>query len=429
MANQSHDPKLSPTGRLDEYIKSFEARYGTVPIESQPQGPQLNDSLGSISSISLASDRRSRDLLGAFHATLGADGAVNAVSAVPSLGASTPRFPGEPITGASSGAGHFKFHFSPGPHSTTRHAFGTSCDATSTHATGLLISATSEHGTYGTQDEFMKSPMRPVLCSAEIRSAEMRVPAWKPCAKPERARASSNPPELKLLGPRSEMRHAGHRLRLNRLQSFARPLPAPRGAPPINFAAAPVACNSQSFRSSLREVLHAPRLPMSMEMPRSCEDEVNCQSPVRIPQPSKLLRSSDRSVNVSSEALQTMQTMQTMQTVQTESFKTFEASREAAVQTEEAQPQCQSPETHDFSSPLRLVTLETERKTRRSSQFSPHLPLAQSPEFGRLGPQGPQGTQPGEKFVASDGELKQRLQNALARSLHHVMNLQALTVQ
>jgi len=421
MANQSHDPKSSPTGRLDEYIKSFEARYGTVPIESQ-----LNDSLGSISSISLASDRRSRDPLGAFHATLGADGGVSAVSAVPSLGASTSRFPGEPITGgASSGAGHFKFHFSLGPHSTTRHAFGTSCDATSTHATGLLISATSEHGTYGTHDEFMKSPMRPVLCSAEIRSAEMRVPAWKPCAKPERARASSNPPELKLLGPRSEMRHAGHGLRLNRLQSFARPLPAPRGAPPINFAAGTVACNSESFRSSLREVLHAPRLPMSLEMPRSCEDEVNCQSPVRIPQPSKLLRSSDRSVNVSSEALQTMQTVQT---VQTESFKTFEgASREAAVQTEEAQPQCQSPETHDFSSPLRLVTLETER-TRRSSQFSPHL--AQSPEFGRLGPSRPQGTtQPGEKFVASDGELKRRLQNALARSLHHVMNLQALTVQ
>lgn len=323
MANQSHDPKSSPTGRLDEYIKSFEARYGTVPIESQP----LNDSLGSISSISLASDRRSRDPLGAFHATLGADGGISAVSAVPSLGASTPRFPGEPITGgASSGAGHFKFHFSPGPHSTTRHAFGTSCDATSTHATGLLISATSEHGTYGTQDEFMKSPMRPVLCSAEIRSAEMRVPAWKPCAKPERARASSNPPELKLLGPRSEMRHAGHGLRLNRLQSFARPLPAPRGAPPINFAAGTVACNSESFRSSLREVLHAPRLPMSLEMPRSCEDEVNCQSPVRIPQPSKLLRSSDRSVNVSSEALQTMQTVQTVQTVQVEVLPNAESS-------------------------------------------------------------------------------------------------------
>ena len=172
---------------------------------------------------------------------------------------------------------------------------------------------------------------------------------------------------------------------------------------------------------------------MSMEMPRSCEDEVNCQSPVRIPQPSKLLRSSDRSVNVSGEAVQTVHTVQT---VQAESFKTFEgASREAAVQTE-WEAQAQSPEPHDFSSPLRpLVTSETESapETGRSMpQFSPHdFMLAQStPEFGakmlRLGPsQGPQGTEP-EKFVAGDGELKQRLQNALARSLHHVMNLQAL---
>lgn len=385
----------------------------------------MNDSLGSISSISLeASDRgRShRDPLAALQAnTLGAGAVISGASW-------TPRFPGEPVSGASSGA-NFK-HFSPGP----RHsAFGSCFDATdvtsTTHATGLLISA-SEYGTYGTH-ELMKSPMRPVLCSAETRSAEMRVPAWKPCAKPERARASSNPPELKLLGPRSEMRRGGHGLRLNSLQSFARPLPAPRGVPPMNFAAG-TACSSQSFRSSLREALHAPRLPVSIEVPRSCEDEVNCQSPVRIPQPSKLLRSSDRSVNVSGEAVQTMRTMQTG------SFKTFEASREAAVQTEEPQ-QCQSPETRDFSSPLRVETLETERlETPSMSQFSPLPGLAQStPEFGAkmfglgsgpAGP-GPQGTPPPGKFVASDGELKQRLQNALARSLHHVMNLQALTVQ
>ena len=41
-----HDPETSPVGRLDEYIRSFEAKYGAVPVEIQTH--ELQSSLGSI---------------------------------------------------------------------------------------------------------------------------------------------------------------------------------------------------------------------------------------------------------------------------------------------------------------------------------------------------------------------------------------------
>lgn len=395
-AGVSHDPKLSPTYRLDEYIRSFEARYGVVPIEAK----LLNDSLASVSSISLEASVR-RD-------------------PTPGPCVWTPRFPGEATGGPLFD--HFPLSNAVG-----------SFDGT-THATVNFLSET--HHT-----DAMRSPLRPMLRSSRSISQSDAWPCG-PCAKPDRGRASSNPPELKLEGPRQGPqgprfeRRAPLRRSYGR-DDFAHPLPAPRGTPPP-------ACNSfelmarpmlSSDRGSVRL---APRLPRPLA---ATEDEVNCQSPVQgvlsqgptggptgplsIPRPSKLLAS------------------------EVQGARSARCTRcEAAVQTEA-----------EFSSPLRLLELQqkgspTEVTVQSTPDFgevkffseplrglAAHAHLGYATLEGNSSQSFGAGYNPGSapvsraKFIAGSeqdndyAKLKQRLQNALARGLNHLTNLQALTMK
>ena len=377
------DPKLSPAGRLDEYIKTFEARYGAVPIESPEapegfEGPPLKDSLASISSISLEASGHRDAFTTAW----------------------TPRFP-EPITSVALSSGYFKpdfkfDHFQ--PKSGTGIVTGITGVTTSldgmgtTYATGLL----SEHG--DDMYHFKSSP--PDISPLRVPTST----AWprKPCAKPERGRASSNPPDLKLLGPRP------------RRQSF-QPLHAPRGPMhlrgigPIGAMKAmrpAMVASSTSDRSD--------RWPIS-GLPSNDMDEVNCQSPVHIPQPSKLLRS------VSGAAVQTEEA----------EVAAARISSEVAVQTDGWEPL--PPDSPDFKC-LQVEVLSSPLGFPSKTSSTPDFGAKERWESLRVRSQvqsQPSSTQTGNlsKFVASDGVLKQRLQNALTRGLHHLMNLQTMTAQ
>ncbi|CAE7390387.1 TTLL5 [Symbiodinium natans] len=55
-----HDPETSPVGRLDEYIRSFEKKYGAVPVEIQAH--DLQSSIGSfVEPVAVRQSREERD--------------------------------------------------------------------------------------------------------------------------------------------------------------------------------------------------------------------------------------------------------------------------------------------------------------------------------------------------------------------------------
>ena len=265
----------------------------------------------------------------------------------------------------------------------------------------------------------------------------------QPSARPERARPPSKAPALNLECPRNRgSREATRSWEMPR-DDFQVPLPAPRG-PHGRAAEAAAQRRAMELAPRLRETSFEAQARASSSMPsRSVgEDEVNLQSPQRIPQPSKLLRSGDA----------TRSGEMAVQTEVKEPEKLLadvETQCEAAVQTEHSESDMRSPEEAKFSSPMQSMPvrslwvsdtpeLQGHGLTQSTPDFGMELSFAPRLEDPRpaegvrgredLRPEGwadlPQSSKPRSGPV--DEELKQRLQNALARGLSHVRRLQDL---
>lgn len=448
----------SPTGRLDAYIRSFEERYGSVPIEG------LNDSLASISSISLEASAVTKE----------PNGGPSRPVAPRSMFGFTPRFqweepfpptscasvePVEPVTHVSRLASPTR-HSGPdlSQISVPRHKLSASAlsdgsgPTGTTAATGYLLSASD------TLDLRLRSPTPGSGAhwggSKAFYSQFHHTAAFgsqSPSKRPERARASSNPPELKMKGPRSAtptirssfgtIRPMGSDTYFSApgpvRMSFIHPLPAPRGPRP-----------------------HVPQLVA----PRwgtsgaggevDAVDEVNCQSPVRIPPPTKLLNSSilpSQSISQisSSEIDLSLPSGRGFVDVRTAPGPEGMGVCETGVQTDGQEASFDAgnaqSKQRNFASPMRFVApfhspdnslkpvttstpdfgevkMELEMMEKSMHKASP----LSSDDFHHL--QGELPEVSGSKLNADVEGLKERLQNALARSLSHLMNLQALTV-
>ena len=435
----------SPTGRLDAYIRSFEERYGSVPIEG------LNDSLASISSISLEASAVTKE----------PNGGPSRPVAPRSMFGFTPRFqweePFPPTSCASVEAvepvTHVSRLASPTRHSgpdlshisVPRHKLSASAlsDASgptgTTAATGYLLSASD------TLDLRLRSPTPGSGVhwgrSKAFYSQFHHTAAFgsqSPSKRPERARASSNPPELKMKGPRSAtptirssfgtIRPMGSDTYFSApgpvRMSFIHPLPAPRGPRPVPQLVAP----RWGTSGAGGEV--------------DAVDEVNCQSPVRIPPPTKLLNSSilpSQSISQisSSEIDPSLPSGRGPVDVRTGPGPEGMGVCETGVPTDGPEASFASPMRfvapfHSPDNSLKPVTTSTpdfgevkmelemmEKSMHKASPLS-------SDDFHHL--QGELPEVSGSKLNADVEGLKERLQNALARSLSHLMNLQALTV-
>ncbi len=441
------DRVASPTGRLDAYIRSFEERYGAVPIEG------LNDSLeASISSISLEASVATKEPNGGSRPTL----------APPprSMFGFTPRFqweepflptsfaPVEPVEPVA----HVSRLASPTRHcgpdlsriSVPRHkwplASALNSDASVTGTTAATGYVLSQSDTFDLRLR-SRSPTGSVnwgapLAHSQVRSHQAFGEPKSPSKKPERARASSNPPELKMKGPEA---NPGKRSSFETIRplirsdtylapppmSFIHPLPAPRGPRPwVPLGQPPVGPGAHRAVDAI--------------------DEVNCQSPVRIPQPTKLLNLSIRSrISQSSEipflpsghvdvpeAKGMDEGMGVCDTgVQTDGQEeSFEAGNAQSNEGNFASPRLLVPHSPVDNSLKQVTTstpdfgevkVELEILERRSIQKASRQSDDDERHFGEL--------PVSSKFNADKG-LKERLQNALARSLSHLMNLQALTV-
>ena len=375
--------KTTTNGRLDEYIRSFEERYGVVPIdEANLPKSEVNESLASISSISLERSgvNPTREPAVEPHPAV----ACRANNSLHIATVSTPRFPQSeegrlaasvdaklcrgggldetgqyPVTYGVKNVGNIGLSYFDTP-STVGFPF----PGAGAHHSGLTASDMGVDRLRQT----MISPARrmvepsslwaswtPILASNHHQgSLGNSVALRAPCERPERARASSNPPAPRLMGPRNAPRpiaqpvedkrvHRKLKQGFNGHDEFASPLRAPRGNPPqrdttvaaieaakaaasaaavVSSGARPrkAVCNSVELARPPRlsssevgmptmhgllnsELQKVDRLSLPTTPPRAnlrspgrslvpdvSDDEVNCQSPVRIPQPSKLLR-------------------------------------------------------------------------------------------------------------------------------------------
>lgn len=439
----------SPTGRLDAYIRSFEERYGSVPIEG------LNDSLASISSISLEASAVTKE----------PNGGPSRPVAPRSMFGFTPRFqweepfpprscvsvePVEPVTHVSRLASPTR-HSGPdlSQISVPRHKLSATAlsDASgptgTTAATGYLLSASD------TFDLRLRSPTPgsgahwggSKAFYSQFHHTRPAFGSQSPSKRPERARASSNPPELKMKGPRSAVpptirssfgtiRPMGSDTYFSApgpvRMSFIHPLPAPRGPrPPVPQPLVP------PWGTGARGEVDA-------------VDEVNCQSPVRIPPPTKLLNSSilpSQSISQISSSeidpsLPSGRRFVDVRTAPGPEGMGMMGVCETGVQTDGQEASFASPmrfvAPHSPDNSLKPVTTSTpdfgevkmeleimEKTVHKASPLS-------SDDFHHL--QGELPEVSGSKLNADVEGLKERLQNALARSLSHLMNLQALTV-
>ncbi|CAJ1396731.1 unnamed protein product [Effrenium voratum] len=257
--------------RLDEYIRSFEERYGAVPIEEIP----VNTS--QVSSISAVSEPKA-----------------GLASVAREFCRTTPRFPSEPLACESSPMPRqapARGPQGPGPSSWAQPSF---------KALHLSEVSTSHgHPSYPSRRQTMDQSWLSVSsqCGEVLQSTEMA--ARGPMQRPDRARAPSNPPELSLRGPARCSGPMDTHISMDRMDQ--RDTAAAVEAAKSAASAAAVASSQVTARPrpnleladplSLRtesSTLSASQLGMGRHA--SLEDEVNCQSPVHIPQPSKLLR-------------------------------------------------------------------------------------------------------------------------------------------
>ncbi|CAJ1443255.1 unnamed protein product [Effrenium voratum] len=432
--------------RLDEYIRSFEERYGAVPIEEIP----VNTS--QVSSISAVSEPKA-----------------GLASVAREFCRTTPRFPSEPLACESSPMPRqapARGPQGPGPSSWAQPSF---------KALHLSEVSTSHgHPSYPSRRQTMDQSWLSVSsqCGEVLQSTEMA--ARGPMQRPDRARAPSNPPELSLRGPARCSGPMDTHISMDRMDqraspkhSFVHPLPAPRG-PREDTAAAVEAAKSAASAAAVAssqarprkaactstELARPPRLstevtarprpnleladPLSLRTESSTlsasqlgmgrhaslEDEVNCQSPVHIPQPSKLLRRFPKTET----AAQTQEVSEPLadwaevalcdMSAQTDNEGTGEpcAKRTGALPEDPGSPLGFSAwrgvqSTPDFGEELRAAKVWTSGTTGTTDT---------------TGTTGRAGLALGAVKDPQNAELNQQLRNALARGLSHLRRLQAL---